>query len=77
MLYNFSIIRYKDLFRINNAEFLLAYGKLTIKDFEQLCPDVNRRSLQRDLKDFLKKRLTKESGTGTTDPTRHYFLSEL
>jgi len=55
----------------------LAYGKLTIKDFEQLCPDVNRRSLQRDLKDFLKKRLTKESGTGTTDPTRHYFLSEL
>lgn len=58
-------------------EFLLAYGKLTIKDFEQLCPDVNRRSLQRDLKDFLKKRLTKESGTGTTGPTRHYVLSEL
>ena len=58
-------------------EFLLAYGKLTIKDFEKLCPDVNRRSLQRDLKDFLEKRLIKESGTGPTDPTRHYVLSEL
>lgn len=56
-------------------EFLLAYGKLTIKDFEQLCPDVNRRSLQRDLKSFLEKGIIKESGTGSTDPTRHYVLS--
>jgi len=57
-------------------EFLLTYGKLTIKDFEKLCPDVNRRSLQRDLKVFLEKKLIKESGTGLTDPTRHYVLSE-
>jgi Fic family protein len=58
-------------------EFLLSQGKLTIKDFEKLCPNVNRRSLQRDLKDFLEKGLIKETGTGPTDPTRHYVLSEL
>jgi Fic family protein len=29
---------------------VLEHGSLTIQDFEQLCPDVNRRSLQRDLK---------------------------
>ncbi|MBN2570471.1 MAG: Fic family protein [Deltaproteobacteria bacterium] len=29
---------------------LMEHGSLTIKDFEGLCPDVNRRSLQRDLK---------------------------
>lgn len=31
-------------------EFLFAHGKLAIKDFEELCPGVNRRSLQRDTK---------------------------
>jgi cell filamentation protein, protein adenylyltransferase len=29
---------------------ILEHGTLTIQDFEGLCPDVNRRSLQRDLK---------------------------
>jgi hypothetical protein len=29
---------------------ILEHGNLTIQDFEGLCPDVNRRSLQRDLK---------------------------
>jgi len=29
---------------------ILERGSLTIQDFERLCPDVNRRSLQRDLK---------------------------
>ncbi len=56
-------------------EFLLAHGKLSIKDFEKLCPGVNRRSLQRDLKAFLKKGLINKTGTGPTDPTRHYVLS--
>ncbi len=56
-------------------EFLLTHGKITIKDFEELCPDVNRRSLQRDLKAFSNKGLIKEAGTGPTDPTRHYVLS--
>lgn len=58
-------------------EFLLQHGKLAIHDFEMLCPDVNRRSLQRDLKGFLEKGLVKEVGAGPTDPTRHYMLSEL
>ncbi len=56
-------------------EFLLAHGELTIKNFEELCPEVNRRSLQRDLKSFLEKGLIKEAGAGPTDPTRHYVLS--
>lgn len=33
-------------------EFLLTHGKITIRDFEVLCPEVNRRSLQQDLKVF-------------------------
>ena len=57
--------------------FLLEHKKLNIQDFESLCPDVNRRSLQRDLKGFLEKGLVKEKGAGPTYPTRHYVLSEL
>ena len=30
--------------------YILEHGSLTIQDFERLCPEVNRRSLQRDLK---------------------------
>lgn len=30
--------------------YILEHDSLTIQDFERLCPDVNRRSLQRDLK---------------------------
>lgn len=55
-------------------DFLLTHGKLTIKDYEGICPEVNRRSLQRDLKAFLEKGLIKETGTGPTDPTRNYVL---
>jgi Fic family protein len=58
-------------------EYLLGNGKLTIQDFEGLCPDVNRRSLQRDLKGMLDKELIKEIGAGPTDPTRQYALLEL
>jgi Fic family protein len=29
---------------------ILQHGSLTIQDFERLCPEVNRRSLQRDIK---------------------------
>ena len=42
--------------------FLLQYGKLTIQDFEGICPDVNRRSLQRDLKGMLDKELITSEG---------------
>jgi len=31
-------------------EHILEHGSLTIQDFEFVCPEVNRRTLQRDLK---------------------------
>jgi len=43
--------------------FILQNGKLTIQDFESICPDVNRRSLQRDLKGVLDKGLVISEGT--------------
>lgn len=43
-------------------EFLLVHGKLTIQNFEELCPDINRRSLQRDLKGMLDKKLVTSEG---------------
>ena len=46
----------------------------TIQDYEALCPGVNRRSLQRDLKAMLDKGLLAESGTSPTDPTKRYTL---
>jgi Fic family protein len=54
---------------------LLQQGKFTIQDFEAACPNVNRRSLQRDLKNMLDKRVIAEVGAGATDPTRHYVLA--
>ena len=42
--------------------FLLQNGKLTLQDFESICPDVNRRSLQRDLKGMLDKALIASEG---------------
>ncbi len=42
--------------------YLLQNGKLTIQDFEGICPDVNRRSLQRDLKGMLDKELVSTEG---------------
>jgi len=54
---------------------LIQHGKLTIQDLESICPKVNRRSLQRDLKGMTDKGLITEVGSGTTDPTRHYCLA--
>jgi Fic family protein len=42
--------------------FLLEHEKLTIQDFEKLCPDVNRRSLQRDLKRMIDKEIISSEG---------------
>ncbi len=44
------------------VEFLIAHGRFTIQDFEELCPDVHRRSLQRDLKGMLDKGLISSEG---------------
>jgi predicted HTH transcriptional regulator len=42
--------------------FILQHGKLTIQDFEVLCPTVTRRSLQRDLKAMLNDDLITTEG---------------
>jgi Fic family protein len=55
---------------------LQEHGRLTIQDFEHLCPGVNRRSLQRDLKALLEQGIIAERASGPTDPTRHYVLNE-
>ena len=45
-------------------DYLLTHASLTIQDFERLCPEVNRRTLQRDLKEMLNKGiLISEGGT--------------
>jgi len=41
---------------------ILAHGSLTIKDFEHLFPEVNRRSLQRDLKAMVDMELLVSEG---------------
>ena len=51
-------------------------GRLTIQEFESLCPGVSRRTLQRDIRVLLDKRLLTEGGSSPTDPTRHYRLSD-
>ena len=58
-------------------EQLLSASKLTITDLEQLFPDTNRRSLQRDLKGLVAKGLVQEIGTGPTDPNRAYRFLDL
>lgn len=55
---------------------VMEYGSLTIHDYEMLCPCINRRSLQRDLKAMLDSHLLTDSGTGPTDPTKRYTLGK-
>jgi Fic family protein len=47
---------------------ILERGSLTIQDFERLCPEVNRRSLQRDLKVMVDRGLVVVEGE-----THHLF----
>ena len=41
---------------------ILEHGSLTIQDLERLCPEVNRRTLQRDLKVMIDKGVLKSEG---------------
>jgi hypothetical protein len=52
-------------------------SRLSIGDLERLLPNVNRRSLQRDLRILVEKGLLREVGTGPTDPNRYYAPVEL
>jgi predicted HTH transcriptional regulator len=42
--------------------YLMQNTELTIQEFEALCPKVNRRSLQRDLKAMIDKQLINAEG---------------
>jgi predicted HTH transcriptional regulator len=42
--------------------YLLEHGSITIQEFEELCPDVNRRTLQRDFSVMTKKNLIVSEG---------------
>jgi len=46
------------------------------EEFGELCLEVNRRILQRDLKGMVEKGLLLEPGSSPTDPTKRYRLSE-
>ena len=52
--------------------YLLQHGKMTIQDFEQLCPETSRRSLQRDLKLLIDQKLL--SGEGSTHHHEYKLL---
>ncbi len=56
---------------------IMEHGSLTIQDFEHLFHEVNRRSLQRDLKVMIGKRVVIEKATSPTDPTKRYVLMEI
>jgi Fic family protein len=58
-------------------DHLLTHGQMTLGDMEQRFPDVNRRSLQRDIKAMLDKGLAREGGSHPTDPNRYYVMGEL
>jgi Fic family protein len=55
---------------------ILEHAGLTIQDFERLCPEINRRSLQRDLKVLIEKGVVIEKATSPTDPTKSYVLMD-
>jgi predicted DNA-binding transcriptional regulator YafY len=42
--------------------YLLQHGKMTIQNFEALCPESSRRSLQRDFKALLDKKIVEAEG---------------
>jgi len=43
-------------------EYISKYGGISIQQFESLCPDVTRRTLQRELKELVDKNILKISG---------------
>ena len=56
--------------------YILEHDRLTIQDYERLCPEINRRTLQRDVKAMIDKGLIFEKATSPTDPTKHYLIVE-
>ena len=61
--------------QIKVMDYLLEREKLTIQDYEEICPGVTRRSLQRDLKVLLEKGLIE--GEGATHHQKYQLKTEL
>lgn len=59
----------------NAIGHILENGSLTIQDFERLCPNISRRSLQRDLQAMIQKGVLVEKSTSPTDPSKRYMLA--
>lgn len=57
-------------------EYIQEHGSLTIQDFAHLCPEVNRRTLQRDLKAMVDKEMVIAKATSPTDPSKRYLFVE-
>ena len=55
---------------------IVEHGSLTIQDFEHLCPAVNRRSLQRDIRAMIEQEIIKEKATSPTDPGKRYVFND-
>ena len=55
---------------------VMEHGRLTIHEYEALCPGASRRTLQRDVRTLVEKGLLVEAGTAPTDPTRRYRLAD-
>lgn len=54
------------------------HGRLTIQEYEALCPGANRRTLQRDLRDLVEKGLLATEGqTNASNTLRERDLDEL
>jgi len=53
------------------VQYVLQNGELTIKEFEELCGDVNRRTLQRELKDLVEKSIF------VTEGATHHLIYRL
>ncbi len=54
-------------------DHILEHGSLTIKEFEGICPDINRRSLQRDLKEMVDRGILIREGETRK---QHYRLAQ-
>ena len=55
---------------------IVEHGSLTIQDFKRLCPGVNRRSLQRDIRAMIEQGIVEEKATSPTDPGKRYVFNE-
>ncbi len=61
--------------QVEALRYLSQQKAMNIQDFERICPNFARRTLQRDLRDLLSKGLIMEAGRAATDPNRSYQLA--